>query len=319
LNIEQFYFLCKVKQFIFSLSFGLSFIFSNLVKGQDIQTASDSIIYNQLLSIENGSILPLRKQTFVYSIDQKVKEKNTFRWERNKNQWIPEYKYRYIYHTGELLIEKFAIENQKNEILIARNIALLDTNGSILKVELFNVDRYSGKSERQNAQEFEYKGDTLISYQLFEQGTTFFKKKEVKYLYQKQKWTFLEKTFHEVKGDVTEKKYEYLISNGLPAELLLRNANGEIIQKDSFEYNNKLLVRWHIAAFESSGKSKQAAHTLKSYVYDEANQLKSCSTIHRNHQKKEVNHSANAIINYYSNKKTLIKPTVILKVDPAEF
>ncbi len=319
MNVEQFYFLCKVKQIIPSFFIVISCVLSTPAKCQGFQPFADSIIYYQLLSIENESKLPLRKETFVYTMGQKAKEKSTFRWDRNVNLWIPEYTYRFIYHASELLIEKWAIENRKNEILVARNIAFLDTNGSIIKMEMFKVDRYSGKSVRQNAQEFEYKGDTLINYQLFEQGTTFFKKKELKFLFQRQKWTKLEKTFQEVSGEVIEKKYDYSLHNALPVQLVLRNTKGETIQKDSFEYKNKLLVRWFTEAIKRSDKSTVSQHSMKSYRYDENGQLKTSSTIRLNQQKNVTNHSGNTLTDYYSSKNSICKPDVLFTVDPADF
>jgi hypothetical protein len=319
MNVEQFYFLCKVKQIILSFFIVITCVLSTPAKCQGFQPFADSIIYYQLVSVEHDSKLPFRKEAFAYTLDQKVKEKRTFRWDRKNNQWILEYKYRFIFRDQEMLIEKVAVENQKNEILIARNIAFLDTNGSIVKMEMFKVDRYSGKSVRQNAQEFEYKGDTLISYKLFEQGTTFFKKKEVNYLYQKHKWSQLEKTFEEVQSNIEEKKYDYSILDGLPTKMVLRSNKGEVIRKDSFEHRKKLLSSWYTEIIEHNEKSKLSQHSMKYYRYDEFDQIKTISTIRLNPQKKAINHSGNTITYYYSTKRIFFKPDIFLNVDPTDF
>ncbi|MBK7690268.1 MAG: hypothetical protein IPJ31_03835 [Bacteroidetes bacterium] len=318
MNVEQFYFLCKVKQIIPSFFIVISCVLSTPAKCQGFQPFADSIIYYQLLSIENESKMPLRKETFIHSMDQKAKEKNTFRWDRIMNQWTPEYRYRFIYRDAELLVEKFAIENQKNEILIARNIAQIDTNGFIVGTEMFKVDRYSGKSERQSAQKFEYKGDTITNWQLFVQGTTFLNKRSED-LYQRQKWIQIEKLFHELLGQLIERNYEYSVLNGLPIQMIIRNAKAEIIQKDSFVYKNLLLLNCFSEIFDRVDKSSASQHSAKSYFYNETGQLYAASIIRLNSKKKAMNHSGNTITTYYSNRKPNGTPGIGRSIDPSDF
>lgn len=278
----------------------------------------DSIIYYSLRSTDTASKVPLRKELFKYDKDFSLVEKTMFRWDLLKNKWLLEAKFSLSYRKNEIHVEKYVIENEKNEILVARNIAVLDDKGEIIETTSFNKDRYSDKHDRRNKFEYEYKKDTLVTMRFFEQSTTFFLKKQIKYQFLYNKMLILEKTFSEIDGSIVEKSTEGRFEKGLlVSRSVLEKASNELVAKDSFLYSNGVLTSLISTAYavnkEKKSKSKDAS--ISNYEYDGAGQLKSIATLKLDEHGKPKNHHTNTYKRYFISEKSTIKPPRLHTID----
>lgn len=290
----------KVKVFLLLL---FIFFASANCWSQQNEYYHDSVITYQMISTDTAGALPVKKETYLYEKDLRIKEKNVFRWDRKRNEWIKEKKYKVSYYTKEVSIECYDIENGKQEILASRNVILINDDGKMVESTLYSKGRYNDKYERRNQYTFEYKNDTLVKKVYFEQSTTFFKKTEWLYTYTKDKISSSEKAYAEKDGSSTEYKTAYFLINGRPKQMNGWTSSGHLKTKDSFIYKNERLVARMTNTYQLPGTPEFTNNQITDYNYDDTGRLVSQILLRADEKWRVINDYNNIYVRYYNNPK----------------
>ncbi|MBK6330472.1 MAG: hypothetical protein IPF62_08110 [Bacteroidetes bacterium] len=303
------------------IEFGIFYLLmltSNIVFAQQTSFNIDSTIFFQLLSIDTGSKVAVKKEINTYNNDQQLIEKKVFIFDKKKSAWLPQKRFVFNYFKSEIMINCFNNESAKQEIQIARYILLLDLQQHIIECTKLDKERYADKYHRRSKYELTYKGDTLRSKKYFEQGTLFYKKEEITYEYAANKITLREKSFTESGDELkTKKQVIYTLNNDLKRIQYFNNKN-ELISKDTFYYQHDTLLQMDAINYHGG---KSLTEKLKYRIFYNSQQGKISSTVllYFNDAKKPVADDRNSFVQYTPKSNNLKKIRRILYFDAESF
>ncbi len=103
------------------IEFGIFYLLmltSNIVFAQQTSFNIDSTIFFQLLSIDTGSKVAVKKEINTYNNDQQLIEKKVFIFDKKKSAWLPQKRFVFNYFKSEIMINCFNNESAKQEIQI---------------------------------------------------------------------------------------------------------------------------------------------------------------------------------------------------------
>lgn len=284
--------------------------------------APDSIIYYQLPSLDTNKKVPVTKETFTYNQHYVPLEKNFYRWDPLQRQWLHEARYKFLYLKNEIIVEKYTIQNNRNEILIARNLAKTDQNNRIIETTLLTKDRYSNKHDRRNKYELTYTNDTLSKVAFFEQGTTFFQQREMNFKYLPLQLIVNEKTFSETAGLVSEIERQYFFKNKRQNVCkIFDKTTKTLVRTDSFCYHlDSLLATYSIVApSQQALKPSHDASAITKYDYYLSGHLKSVTKLILDNKQAPKSDYANTLIRYFVNVKSPVSIGKSYSFDISDF